>query len=182
MKNSTDTSPVHTYYSSYPIYTLKNIPSNRGLQFVYKNPKRDMLWIGLLFVASVLFISFLDEASPMAVIILLSILGGTYFIMKMFQNQMLIFDSKKKLFYRFNKATKEKSDETDLSKIDAIQILHYQEQSTDQDYNSDAYELNLVLKNKRINVITHSDHDAIKEDAQRLGRLLNVPIRNDKAS
>jgi len=178
MKNST----IHTYYSNNPVYKLTHIPKNRGLQFVYNESKTDTIWMALIFVISIVFISVLDEVPPMAILILVAVLGGFYFITKMFKNQMLIFDTQEKLFYKFNKKSKETSDKVPFSQINSIQILHYKEQSSNEDFDTyrDAYELNLVLKNRRVNVITHSDYKSIQKDAQRLGKLLNVQISNDK--
>ena len=178
MKSST----IHTYYSNNPVYTLKNIPNNRGLQFVYNETKTDTIWMALIFVVSVVVLSFLDEVPPMAILILVAVLSGFYFITKIFRNQMFIFDTQENIFYKFNKKSKETSDKVPFSQISSIQILHYKEESSNEDFDTyrDAYELNLVLKNRRVNVITHSDYKSIQKDAQRLGKLLNVQISNDK--
>ena len=44
----------------------------------------------------------------------------------------------------------------------------------------DAYELNLVLRNRRVNIVAHSDYKSMKKDARKLARLLNVSVEESK--
>ena len=178
MKNST----IHTFYSTTPTYKLDNLQKNQGLQFTYKSDMPSLSIISIL-VIGVIFISLLDKLSTMAIVIAIPIFIGVYFMGESLKNQIMIFDNRENIFYKFNKNSKQKSEELPFSKIDSIQILHYKElsESSESSTSTDAYELNLVSKNKRVNIIAHSDHKAIQKDARRLARLLKVSIVNSKS-
>jgi hypothetical protein len=62
-----------------------------------------------------------------------------------------------------------------LDDIHAIQLISERCSSSDSSYMS--YELNLVLENgKRMNVVDHGGLSKIREDANRLGDFLGVPV------
>ena len=103
----------------------------------------------------------------------------------MLANEVPIFDTQKNTFYKLNKKTKEKSDLTSFSQISAIQILNYvnthRRFGTPTTY-TNAYELNLVLEDKRVNIEANSDYKEIQKNARRISRLINVPIVEVKKS
>ena len=72
----------------------------------------------------------------------------------------------------------EKQDESrfgSLKQIHALQIV-YEDISTN-DSKGSSYELNLVLKSTtRVNVMDHGSLKKLREDAQRLSEILNVPV------
>ena len=183
MNNSTST--IHTYYSSSPSYKIESRKNNRGIEFKYieGNPLLTYMVIPL----GLIFLSLLDDVSFWAIVIFLGIIVITVFWDYTLKNIVLIFDTKENQFYRFNKKNKEKSDVTSFTRITAIQILHYIHTTTHSDddddgfndsyeTHDDAYELNLVLENSRINIEANSDYKSIQKHARRVARLLDVAI------
>ena len=183
MRNRIDTTPIHSTYSSTPSYILEPIENNGGLQFVYKQGN-STIFIYVVLVATILFVSLLDDVSPWAIAVIIAIGMGIYAISSYFKNQMFIFSTQENKFYKFNKKSQERSEEIAFSTIEAIQLLYYIEESSNSNDEDDvdrysyidAYELNLVLKNRRVNIVAHSDYKSMKKDADRLAHLLNVSV------
>jgi hypothetical protein len=172
-----DTSPIHSLYSGDAVYQLKPIPNNSGAQYIYKKEYRTML-IHLILAASALFVGLSDDTPIWAIGIIGVIAAGLSFITAQFKNQVLIFNTNKNEFYKLNKKSQERSENIPFKNIEALQLLHYTEVSSDN-YNRDAYELNLILKNRRVNLVAHSDYKRIKKDAKELSHLLGVPIKEN---
>ena len=184
-----DTTPIHDLYSGNPVYQLKPIKNRSGFQFVYKKENITTLAY-LILAASALFIGLSDDGSIWAIVIIGVIALGIHFIMGQFKNQILIFDTKKSEFYKLNKKSQERSEEIAFSTIEAIQILHYIEESSNSNDDDgidtytyiNAYELNLVLPHKRVNLVAHSNYKHIKKDARKLARLLDIEIIESKSN
>ncbi len=183
MKNNTST--VHSFYSDAPSYKVETRKNNKGIEFNYdeKNP----ILIYTIIPLGIIFLLLLDDVSFLAIAIFLGVIVSVVFFHSILKNEMLVFDTQRNMFYRFNKKSKKKSDLTSFSKINAIQILHFVHTTTHTDTDddgfdnsyktyTDAYELNLVLENKRINVEANSDYKEIQKNARKISKLLNVPI------
>jgi len=180
-----NTRQVHTFYSNTASYKVEKRKNNRGIEFHYI--QRNSLLIYMVIPLSILFISLLDDVSLWAIVIFLGVIFSILFFYSSIGNEILTFDTQRKVFYKLHKKTKKKSDITSLSKIKAIQILHYVHISTHTDTDDDgfddsyetyddAYELNLVLENRRISIEANSDYKAIKKNAQTISKLIDVPI------
>ena len=183
MKNNTST--VHSFYSDAPSYKVETRKNNKGIEFSYdeKNP----ILIYMVIPLAIIFLLLLDDVSFGAIAIFLGVIVSIVLFQSTLDDEMLVFDTQRNIFYRLNKKSKKKSDLTSFSKINAIQILHFIHTTTHTDTDddgfddsyethTDAYELNLVLENKRINVEANSDYKEIRKNARRVSRLLNVPI------
>jgi len=183
MQNNTQ--PIHTFYSSSASYKVEKIKHNRGIKFHYI--QKNSLLVYMVIPLGILFISLLDDVSFWAIFIFLGVIISIVFFKSMIGNEILTFDTQRKVFYKLHKKTKKKSDLITFSRIEAIQLLHYVETTTHTDNDDDgfddsyetyddAYELNLVLENRRISIEANSDYEAIKKNARKVSNLLNVPI------
>ncbi len=183
MKNSTST--VHTFYSNSPSYKVENRKNKNGIEFNYI--ERNPILIYMVIPLGIIFLLLLDDVSFLAIAIFLGIIVSVVLFQNILQNEMLVFDTHRNIFYRLNKKSKKKSDLISFSKINSIQILHFIHTTTHSDTDddgfddsyethTDAYELNLVLENKRINIEANSDYKEIQKNARRVSKLINVPI------
>ena len=164
--------------SSYIIEPIKN---GKGLQFIYKSSS-NILMITLI-PLTILFVFLLDAPSPLAIGILFFVVISTFYITKLLEDQILMFDTEKNAFYILSKKTKEITEFTPFSKIDSIQVLEYEEYSRDEDdYTtySTTYELNLLGRNRKIHIESNSNYKDIQKNARRLARVMDKPILNDK--
>ena len=189
MKNTTST--MHSFYSSSPSYKVERRKNNRGIEFNYIESNPILLY--MVIPLGIIFLLLLDDVSFWAIIIFLGVIAGVVFLQTIKNNESFVFDTQRNIFYRFNKKSKEKSDVTSFSKINAIQILHFIHTTTHTDSDDDgfddsytteteAYEINLVLDNRRINIEANSDYKEIQKNARKISRLINVPIVEDGKS
>ncbi len=89
--------------------------------------------------------------------------NSCYYQAKIKPNQLLDF------------ATQQKTDFTSLSLIKALQIIHKESRHNGQAYAS--YQLNLILQDaSRVNILSHSNYQAIIEGAEVLAKKLTVPL------
>jgi len=172
-----NTRQIHTFYSNTASYNVEKRKNNRGIEFHY-HTGMDML-IFIIFPLGMLSFAAYQEEIPYWVLFLS--LGFILFINSFFnklKNTILVFDTQKEAFYKLDKKTKKKSDFISFSKIEAIQLLHYEHISSDDNDTTytDAYELNLVLASNRFNIEANSNYKAIRENARKVSNLLNVPI------
>ena len=172
-----NTRQVHTFYSNTASYKVEKRKNNRGIEFHYLTGMDKLIFI--IFPLSMLSFAVYNDEIPYWVIFLA--LGFIFFISSFFnklKNTILVFDTQKEAFYKLDKKTKKKSDFISFSKIEAIQLLHFEYISSNDDYTTynDAYELNLVLANRRVNIEANSDYTAIKKNTQKISKLIGVPI------
>ena len=85
----------------------------------------------------------------------------------------IVFDKNKDLFWKGRE--KSGQDKVSLRKIHALQLVTKRIRSSDSSYSN--YELNIILQNlNRVNVISYSNKNKIRRDAEVLAKFLVKPL------
>lgn len=107
-------------------------------------------------------------------------LGGGWLVYRLFGSPR-VFDRRRNQYWRGGGSPDDPTawlgvkDVTDLREIHALQILSKRVRSKNSSYT--CYELNLVLKDaSRVNVLVTGRGQSLREEADRLGDFLRVPV------
>jgi len=120
----------------------------------------------------------MDTIMPYVFGIIFATVGGTLLY---YATNPVVFDKRKKLFWKGRKVPDEVFDRRNLKefvgldRIHALQIISEHCQSNKSSYTS--YELNVVLQDgMRINVVDHGNKEKLRDDAKTLAGFLEKPI------
>ncbi len=115
---------------------------------------------------------------PMGMGVVFAIVGGVLFY---FGTAPIVFNKLKGCYWKGRKCPdevihkEELKNYTGLDQIHAIQLISEYCRGNKSSYYS--YELNLVLNDgSRLNVIDHGNKEKIRDDAEKLGEFLGVPV------
>ncbi len=157
-------------------------PESGGRLLVFKATKGGMAF-GLLFLlvglAIVVFVlSQIITGQGFQLLLVALLVGLPFLLVGLFLVRWLtrprVFDLVSQEYYcGFNKS--DSGQQTDLSRVKALQLITEEIKSSKSRYNS--YELNLVLNDTiRVNVIDHGNYERILIDAEKLAKALHVPL------
>jgi hypothetical protein len=178
-----DWTPISSHASSFCTHRLIKNNAHK-LEFVPTNFARVFNLLFFIIPSAffvMLFIATLQLAAPIYSLLFgiigVSIFFPLGFFLKKIIDRPRVFDLAKGEYYAIEKGirTAEIEIRESIRAIQALQLLSKEILDSDSDYTS--YELNLVFEDgRRLNVISHGGHKQIKEDAELLGKTLNIPI------
>ncbi|HOB20671.1 MAG TPA: hypothetical protein PK830_07515 [Candidatus Atribacteria bacterium] len=178
MALETEWTPLSTGASNFATHKLKRVSAER-LEY---RPAAPTIALFLIFpIAGILLLlyTFLKEMSSLGLILGLAFTVGGLLLLY-YQTAPYVFDKQEGLYYKGRNAKDKQPDienpkkTVPLDSIYAVQILEKVVYSNNSYY---AYDINLVLKNKkRMLFISHTKKDRIKEDAREIADFLGVPV------
>ena len=183
--NKIKKSPVHSFSG----YKMKLISEKGGNVYRFVGNYGILPFVLFIFIGLVT-LSFLRSGSIGGVVI--GILFGLFVYFVMFsiaEEEKSVFDLNNKEFYKGSTIVKAKNYGNKYAKFKNIygfQILKDEDcnikgsGATRHEECHDIYELNLILlNNRRINIVCHSDYKQIVTDAKQLSTVLNKPLMNE---
>ncbi|WP_299362417.1 hypothetical protein [Winogradskyella sp.] len=187
---SVDVSPLKSGGSNFKTHALVEKSSSR---IIYRPSIGGALFV-LVFIAigmGFVIYNLVSESGQFSDPSLLNFLGLTFGLMFAFVGAYMMFHLfKPRVFdkqlgfyhksYKFKPETRYLTNQFELNRIIAIQIIG--ETITDEDGSYGSFELNLVLEDgTRRNVVDHGNLKSIIDDAHVISDFLNVPIWHAKS-